>query len=254
PERARARRDFALAQMHATGLIDDAAYRRALAAPLGVSDRPGNLAANRFPAYVDLVRQQLASDYDAGELQGAGLSVMTAMSPSAQGYAEGAVRRTIEALSSDDRPELQAGLVVTDTHSGEVLAVVGNRDPAQHGFNRAIEAQRPVGSLLKPFVYLLALAMPGEWSLATPVDDSPVSVVLPNGQRWTPENSDGRSHGTVPLMDALARSYNQATVRVGMQIDRSEEHTSELQSRENLVCRLLLEKKKTDHECSDVET
>src|SRR5207302_5928504 len=27
---------------------------------------------------------------------------------------------------------------------------------------------------------------------------------------------------------------------------RSEEHTSELQSRENLVCRLLLEKKKTD--------
>src|SRR5690606_39559968 len=28
---------------------------------------------------------------------------------------------------------------------------------------------------------------------------------------------------------------------------RSEEHTSELQSRENLVCRLLLEKKKTYH-------
>ena len=29
--------------------------------------------------------------------------------------------------------------------------------------------------------------------------------------------------------------------------DRSEEHTSELQSRRNLVCRLLLEKKKTKH-------
>src|SRR5690606_41450234 len=29
---------------------------------------------------------------------------------------------------------------------------------------------------------------------------------------------------------------------------RSEEHTSELQSRENLVCRLLLEKQKTQHE------
>src|SRR5690606_39858446 len=28
------------------------------------------------------------------------------------------------------------------------------------------------------------------------------------------------------------------------EIDRSEEHTSELQSRENIVCRLLLEKKK----------
>src|SRR5690606_41815789 len=30
-------------------------------------------------------------------------------------------------------------------------------------------------------------------------------------------------------------------------LDRSEEHTSELQSRENLVCRLLLEKKKPLH-------
>src|SRR5690554_7397049 len=29
---------------------------------------------------------------------------------------------------------------------------------------------------------------------------------------------------------------------------RSEEHTSELQSRPHLVCRLLLEKKKTDHQ------
>src|SRR5690606_24995823 len=94
PERARERRDFALAQMHSTGLIDQAEYQRAMGAPLGVSDRPGSVAANRFPAYVDLVRRQIfeSSDYDASELQGAGLSVMTAMSPSAQGYAEGAVR------------------------------------------------------------------------------------------------------------------------------------------------------------------
>src|SRR5690606_636671 len=33
---------------------------------------------------------------------------------------------------------------------------------------------------------------------------------------------------------------------------RSEEHTSELQSRENLVCRLLLEKKKTQSQCEVV--
>src|SRR5207247_10002704 len=33
-----------------------------------------------------------------------------------------------------------------------------------------------------------------------------------------------------------------------LSVDRSEEHTSELQSRVDLVCRLLLEKKKRDHE------
>src|SRR5690606_42122918 len=41
----------------------------------------------------------------------------------------------------------------------------------------------------------------------------------------------------------LRVAVDSGTVAVS-DIDRSEEHTSELQSRENLVCRLLLEKKK----------
>src|SRR5690606_32350435 len=45
---------------------------------------------------------------------------------------------------------------------------------------------------------------------------------------------DAREISVEDLRDAFAVSY-----------ERSEEHTSELQSRENLVCRLLLEKKKT---------
>jgi penicillin-binding protein 1B len=175
--------------------------------------------ANRFPAYVDLVRRQLARDYPADQLQGAGLVVLSAMSPSAQAYAEGAVTRTLKALDSKRRPPLQAGLVITDVHSGDVVAVVGSRSFQEHGFNRAVEAQRPVGSLLKPFVYLLALAQPGKYSLASFVDDSPVAVTTGRGKRWTPGNSDGRSHGTVRMVDALGMSYNQATVRIGMQVD-----------------------------------
>ncbi|WP_040232756.1 transglycosylase domain-containing protein, partial [Xanthomonas citri] len=115
-------------------------------------------------------------------------------------------------------PPLQAGLVLTDVHNGDVLAVVGSRDVAKPGFNRAVEAQRQVGSLLKPFVYMLALASPDRWALSSWVDDSPVTVQLSRGKTWSPGNSDNRSHGTVRLVDALAHSYNQATVRVGMQV------------------------------------
>ncbi|WP_202844444.1 penicillin-binding protein 1B [Luteimonas saliphila] len=218
PQRAKARRDFVLANMLETGLIDQSAHDRAVKAPLGVTRSPGSVAANRFPAYVDLVRRQLARDYPADALQGAGLSVMTGMSPSAQAYAEASVTRTVESLQTGKRPPLETGLVVTDVHDGEVIAVVGSRQPTVHGFNRAVEAQRPVGSLLKPFVYLLALASPRDWSLATWVDDSPVTVTLENGKRWSPGNSDGRSHGAVRAIDALAQSYNQATVRIGMQV------------------------------------
>lgn len=218
PERALDRRNFVLGKLRESNLIDEAEYRRALAAPLGVPKEPGLVAANRFPAYVDLVRRQLAHDYPESALQGAGLSVLTGMSPSAQAYAEGAVTRTIKQLESKKRPPLQAGLVLTDTHNGDVLAVVGSRDVSTPGFNRAVEAQRQVGSLLKPFVYLLALASPDRWSLASWVDDSPVTVQLSRGKTWSPGNSDNRSHGTVRLVDALAHSYNQATVRVGMQV------------------------------------
>ena len=217
-DRALARRNFALEKFHETGLIDDAELARAKAAPLGITTAPGSTSANRFPAYVDLVRRQLARDYPADALQGAGLSVMTGMSPAAQAYAEGAVVRTLKQLDRRKGPPLQAGLVVTDVHDGEVRAVVGSRDPTKHGFNRAVEAARPVGSIIKPFVYLLALAQPSRWSLASFVDDSPVTVTLDSGKRWSPGNSDGRSHGTVRVIDALAHSWNQATVRLGMQV------------------------------------
>lgn len=217
PERATERRNFALSKMHETGLIDAKEYERARKAPLGITETPGSLAANRFPAYVDLVRRQLALDYPAETLQGAGLAVMSGMSPSAQGYAEGAVTRTLDALGKRKAP-LQAGLVVTDTHTGDVVAAVGSRSFEEHGFNRAIEAKRPVGSLLKPFVYALALSDPSKWTLATWLDDSEVTIPLDDRKRWSPRNSDGRSHGSVRMIDALAQSYNQATVRVGMQV------------------------------------
>jgi penicillin-binding protein 1B len=218
PERATERRNFVLGKMHESGLIDDQEFRRATRAPLGITRNAGNIAANRFPAYVDVVRKQLARDYPADSISGAGLAVMTGMSPSAQGYAEGAVGRTLKALATKGRPPLQAGLVMTDVHSGDVVAVVGSRDFAEPGFNRAVDARRPVGSLLKPFVYLLALAQPDKWSLASPISDAPVTVRLGRARTWTPGNSDGRSHGTVPLLDALAHSYNQATVRLGMEV------------------------------------
>src|SRR6266511_712986 len=51
----------------------------------------------------------------------------------------------------------------------------------------------------------------------------------------------GTGEGPFGIDDPFGRSQ---WCEVGSELVRSEEHTSELQSRENLVCRLLLEKKK----------
>ncbi|WP_414636565.1 penicillin-binding protein 1B [Arenimonas sp.] len=217
PERAIKRRATVLAVWEELGLITPAEAARANATPLGVSSRPG-VARNRAPAFMDLVRRQLARDYPADALRGAGLSVMSTLAPSAQTLSERAVTTSLAKVERKGGPELQAGMVVTDTGNGEVLAMVGNRKSDEPGFNRALESQRPVGSLLKPFVYLLALAQPERYSLASWVDDSPVEVTQPNGKTWRPQNSDNQSHGNVTVASALAHSYNQATVRVGMDV------------------------------------
>ena len=217
PERALHRRAIVLDVFANTGLITPEEAFRAKATPLGVSSKPG-MTRNRAPAFLDLVRRQLARDYPADALRGAGLTVISTMAPSAQILSERAISDVLPRAERKQGPALQAGMVVTDTDTGEVLAVVGNRKSDEPGFNRALEAVRPVGSLLKPFVYLLALAQPEKYSLASWVDDSPVEVTQPNGKTWRPKNSDGKSHGTVTLTSALARSLNQATVRVGMDV------------------------------------
>jgi penicillin-binding protein 1B len=218
PERAIHRRRVVLDVFAETGLISKEEAERAKGTPLGISEKPG-VARDRAPAFLELMKRQLARDYPADALSGAGVTVMSTLAPSVQTLSERAVAKVLPSIERKQGPELQAGMVVTDTSDGAVLAVIGSRKTAElGGFNRALAAQRPVGSLLKPFVYLLALAQPDRFSLATWVEDSPVEVTQPNGKPWRPKNSDGKSHGTVTLTSALARSYNQATVRVGMEV------------------------------------
>ncbi|HTA64996.1 MAG TPA: penicillin-binding transpeptidase domain-containing protein, partial [Xanthomonadaceae bacterium] len=157
-------------------------------------------------------------DYPADSIKGAGMVVHTTLDPAVQIDAEASLAETLDKVQRKKGPPLEGGLVVTDVHSGDVLAVVGGRDPTALGFDRALDAQRPVGSLLKPFIYLLALAQPGKYSLATVIDDSDVNVTLGNGRIWSPDNDDHRNHGTVRIIDALAQSYNHVAVRVGMDV------------------------------------
>ncbi len=217
PERAKARRDVVLKVMVDTGLISATDRAVATAAPLGVT-AAGALPRNRYPAFMELVRAQLSRDFPDSVLRAQGLSVLTTLAPSSQQFAEAAVVERLTALGKRG-VGLQAAMVVTDTHTGAVQAVVGGREPGQPGFNRALATARPIGSLVKPFVYLVALAQPDRWSLMSPLNDRAVSLRQPNGRNWTPENNDGIEHGDVPLVDALSRSYNLATVNLGLELD-----------------------------------
>jgi len=217
PDRARARRDLILDLMAQQGYLSAAKVSLAKSQPLGVVAIPGPVNS-AHPAFVDLVRRQLRRDYRDEDLRGEGLRIFTTLSPVAQREAELALAGALQDLTHrKSKRKLQGAVVVCAGDSAEVLAVVGGRQVRQAAFNRALDAIRPIGSLVKPAVFLAALEDDARLTLGSLVEDRPVAVTGPQGV-WNPKNYDGKSHGPVPLHEALARSYNQATVRLGMQV------------------------------------
>jgi penicillin-binding protein 1B len=218
PQRALARRDQVLEAFAETGLLSAQEAQRARAAPLGVTEQPRN-RGSRYLAFVDLVRKQLAQVYREDDLRSEGLRIFTTLSPAEQEKAQAAVTDGLRQLAARGLPaSLQGALVLADVASGEVRALVGDRDGDRAGFNRALNARRQIGSVIKPLVYLLALEHPADYNLLTRIADEPLTLRQPDGSTWQPDNYDRVSHGEVTLLEALTKSYNQATVRLGLNI------------------------------------
>ena len=112
---------------------------------------------------------RVASQEDLATL---GLSIFTSFDPILQRQAERSTTAVLDQL--DPKGGLESATVVTRFDSGEVVALVGGRNVRYAGFNRALDARRPAGSLLKPAIYLAALEQPGRFSLATTLSDRPL--------------------------------------------------------------------------------
>ncbi|MGV6826619.1 MAG: penicillin-binding protein 1B, partial [bacterium] len=220
PERARERRNLVLKEMSRSGFITDQQMQRASQRALGVTQK-GKRSSASHPAFMDLVRRQLRRDYREEDLTSEGLRIFTTMDP----WMQGIVEQTLASKLSDiekrrklGSKSLEGAVVLVSPQEGEVRALAGGRDGKFAGFNRALDAIRPIGSLVKPVVYLAALSQPAKYTLVSQLDDIAISLTLQDGQRWNPKNYDKTEHGLVPLHTALAKSMNLATVRLGMTI------------------------------------
>ncbi|MCG8434701.1 MAG: penicillin-binding protein 1B, partial [Gammaproteobacteria bacterium] len=172
-----------------------------------------------YPAFMELVRQQLGREYTALDLTSGGLHVFTTLDPLAQRVVENTLPSELGRIEAANRiplRSLEGAAIVTSVEGNEVLAMVGGRNARFAGFNRAMNAARPIGSLVKPIVYMTALENPQRYTWTTLVDDVPLEVELPDGQVWVPENYQQRYNGSVPLYRALAESLNVSTVKVGL--------------------------------------
>ncbi len=219
PEKATERRNLVIDLMAHYQVISADEAAKAKAAPLNLKEG-GAKPAGEYPAFIQLVRRQLQRDYREADLRSEGLRIFTTLDPLVQIETEAAIHERMPKLDAQRKlppGTLETAAVVTSVAQGEVLALVGGRNTEYAGFNRALDAVRSVGSAIKPVVYLTALAQPERFSLVTPIADKPISLRA-GGELWTPQNYDRRLHGSVPLYQALAKSYNLATINLGLQV------------------------------------
>ncbi len=214
PQRAKERRNQVIDLLVATGLVSEKQARSAKAQSLGVVSNAEE-STNRYPAFMDLIKRQLLQNYKEKDLRNEGLRIFTTLDPHVQEVAERAMINTVRSLQRTEK--LQGSLIVTSPDNAEILAMVSDAAPRYAGFNRVLDAQRQVGSIIKPAVYLTALTS-ADYELNSVLKDQPIKMALPSGNVWQPSNYDKKIHGDVLLQDALVHSYNLATAHLGMDV------------------------------------
>ena len=217
PERAMARRDLVLRLMAENQLISPREFQLALNRPLGIEDM-GKSAKVSHPGFLDLVSRELNELLESKETLDAGVRVFTYFDLQKQTAMEEAVSKGLPVLERHQKADqLQAAMVSVNIQSGGVSALVGGRDTRLSGFNRVLDSQRNIGSLVKPAVYLTGLSST-DYHLGTLLEDVPISMVDDQGNRWKPENFDHKFRGAMPLYQAFSQSVNLPAVRLGLDV------------------------------------
>ena len=233
PANAKRERDSTLERMVVAKAITRAEADAAKAEPIEV--RPKWRQKYQESYAMDAIRHDLELILEKENIELGGLTISTTIDNRIQKKGEEALDKRLRDLEKssgyphltreawqkqpeDKRGEptyIQGGAVVVENHGGAILAVIGGRDANESRFNRALQAQRQIGSLFKPFVYLAAF----DQGLRpdTMVNDGPIErgEIAGAPASWHPNNSDGKFGGMLPASVGLIRSRNTMSIRVG---------------------------------------
>lgn len=118
---------------------------------------------------------------------------------------------------------LQGALIALDNQTAGILVLVGGRDFEHNQYDRALQARRPAGTAIKPFVYAAAFEnglYPGSLVEDSALDNRAVMIGGTTGilGEWGPETENNRYEGPMTARQALVKSKNGATVRIGMTV------------------------------------
>lgn len=211
PERAEKRRNTVLHLMYKHKKITKEEMEAAKAVPVTANllpdDQRQDYAESKYPAYVDLVLDELEA---AGmmSLLSEGVKIQTALDPKAQETVENAINNN----SIYESEEMQAAMTVLDTKTGAIVAVGGGRNYSGRNMNFATsDNPRQPGSVIKPILSYGPAIENFSWSTGTIVVDEPYTYKGTNKQI---RNVDGKYAGPITIREALYRSRNIPAVKI----------------------------------------
>jgi penicillin-binding protein 1A len=198
---------------------------------------------------VDYIRQQVIAEVGWDRAMNEGFRIHTTIDVDLQKVAEDSLRANLERIEkhpdynhqtyaeyastfrkaktngttpAQPAPEyLQGAVIGLDNETGDILVLVGGRDFEHNQYDRALQARRPAGTAMLPFVYAAAFEkgmFPGSLTEDSPLDNRAVMIGGTTGilGEWGPESAENRYEGAMTARQALAKSKNGATVRIGM--------------------------------------
>lgn len=226
-------RDTVLDRMVHYGVISSAEAKAAKAEELNI--RPSSRRSSKNDYAIDAVTRELSYILEKENIRLGGLTIETTIDLPTQRAAERSVEKRLKAIESlsgyrhqkrstwqasgklrgKDPEYLQGAVYCIDNSDGGLLAAVGGRDANESRFNRAFYAKRQIGSVFKPFVFQAAY----EQGLRpeTFISDARLKSGEVDGatNNWNPGNSDGKYSSLIKTREALIRSKNTSSVRVG---------------------------------------
>ncbi len=243
---SREARNFVLSRMNELGFISDTQYRNAEAEELVVGNRQNARGQNYA---IDYIRQQVIAAVGWDRAMSDGFRIHTTIDAHLQNVAEKSLRAQLDAAeeipgydhqtyaqyvellkkrradgksaAAPPAPEyLQGAVIALDNQTGGILALVGGRDFEHNEYNRALQARRPPGTAMLPFVYAAAFSKglyPGSLVEDSALDNRTVMIGGTTGilGEWGPESADNRYEGQITAREALAESKNGSAVRIG---------------------------------------
>jgi penicillin-binding protein 1A len=211
PDLAKGRQRYVFRRMVEAGFLTQEKADEGYAAKIVLA--PPSTFRSKAAYFLEQVRIYLTEKYGTESLYQDGLRIYTTIDQRLQEAAHDGLIEGIKATEERNKYEgLQGAVLSLDPHTGAVLAMVGGIDFAQSQFNRALQARRQPGSAFKPIVYAAALSK-GK-TVVSMTDDSPIEFDRNEEELWKPRNYDGTFLGPIPLIEALAKSRNLATIRL----------------------------------------